>query len=240
MIPDLMANIEDFVKLSGIDDRRLALERKLAAAPRAAKEGDSRATEARAALQRFKEDAKKAGLELKRLEGEVKAKQQEAEKTQVAQNQAKGNEEFKLLGKKIDGLKAEIGSIEMKMLEEYERQEHRGADLAALEAKEKEATKESGALNREAEAQIATLRADLAKVEAERKAASEGLDKGSLDMYRQALDRHGDRAVSSVADGVCQGCFISIRPNQISLLKSKEQIVTCWQCGRILYLERAM
>jgi predicted nucleic acid-binding Zn-ribbon protein len=232
-----MANIQDFVTLSAIDDRRLALERKLANAPRGAREGEARAAEAKQALQRFKEDAKKAGLELKRLEAEAKAKQQEVEKTQVAQNQAKGNEEFKLLGKKIDGLKEEIGSIEMKILEEYERQDHRGADQAALEAKEKEAAKEAAGLTKEAEGQIAALRSELAQVETERKAATAGLDKGSLEMYRQALDRHGDKAVAAVSGGVCQGCFISIRPNQVSLLKSKEQIVSCWQCGRILFLE---
>jgi predicted nucleic acid-binding Zn-ribbon protein len=232
-----MGLIDRFVKLAGIDDRRLALERKLAKVPQASKEGEAKAKEAKDALQRFKENGKKAQLELKRLEAEVKAKQQEVDKTQVAQNQAKGNEEFKLLGKKADGLRAEIGDIEMKILEEYERADRRGSDTAALEAKEKEAQREYQALAKEAEAQSNAVKAELAQVEAERKEALSGIDKAALEMYRQALDRHGDRAVAAVAGGVCQGCFISIRPNQISMLKSGEQIVTCWQCGRILFLE---
>lgn len=232
-----MGLIDRFVKLSEIDDRRIALERKLENAPRAAKEGDARAKEAKDALQKFKEDAKRASLELKRLEADVKSKQQEVEKTQIAQNQAKGNEEFKLLGKKIEGLKAEIAAIEMKILEEYERQDTRGADQAALEAKDKEAAKAAQALAKETEAQIAALKAAHAKVLEERKAATEGIDKQALDMYKEALERHGDRATAAVHGGVCQGCFISIRPQQLSQLKSREQLVTCWQCGRLLHLE---
>jgi predicted nucleic acid-binding Zn-ribbon protein len=231
-----MALIDRFVTLAEIDDKRIALEKKLANAPRASKEGEARANDAKAAVLRFKEDAKKAGLELKRLEGEAKAKQQELEKTQIAQNQAKGNDEFKLLGKKADGLKAEIGAIETKILEEYERQDHRGADQGALEAKEKEAAAVAKKLAAEAEAVMSALRAELATVEADRKAAIEGIDKPALDMYRQALDRHGDRAVGAVQGAVCQGCFTSVRPNQVSILRAREQIVTCWECGRILYL----
>src|SRR5688500_15106547 len=98
-----MALIDAFIKLSVIDDRRIAVERKLANAPRAAKEADARAKDAKDAVLKFKEDAKRSTLELKRLEADAKAKQQEIEKTQINQNQAKGNEEFKLLGKKIDG-----------------------------------------------------------------------------------------------------------------------------------------
>ncbi len=234
-----MALIDAFIKLSGIDDRRIAVERKLANAPRAAKEADGKAKEAKDALQKFKEDAKRAGLELKRLEAEAKAQTAEIEKTQINQNQAKGNEEFKLLGKKVDGLKEALGIIETKILEEYERIDRRGPDQAALEAKEKAALAEAAALNKAAEAEIATLKADLAKIEAERKAALEGVDKQALAMYREALERHGDRAIASVASSSCQGCFTSVRPNQISLLKSREQILTCFECGRILFLEGA-
>jgi hypothetical protein len=45
-----------------------------------------------------------------------------------------------------------------------------------------------------------------------------------------------EKAVAPVQDQVCGGCFISIRPNQLSLLKGRDQLVTCWQCGRILHL----
>jgi predicted nucleic acid-binding Zn-ribbon protein len=233
----LMALIDQFLKLSGIDDRRIALERKLQNAPRAAKEADLRAKEAKDAVLRFKEEAKKSTLELKRLEADAKGKQQEIEKTQIAQNQAKGNDEFKGLGKRIEGLRAEVAAIETKMMQEYERVESRGADQAALDAKEKEAQAQAAKLNKEAEALLTALKAEYVRVEGERKAALEAIDKAALETYRQALDRHGDRATAAVTNSVCQGCFTSIRPNQVSMLRSREQLITCFECGRILHLE---
>jgi predicted nucleic acid-binding Zn-ribbon protein len=232
-----MPLIDGFIKLAAIDDRRIALERKLENAPKASNEAASRLKEAKDALQRFKEDGKKAGLELKRMEADAKAKQQELEKTQIAQNQAKGNDEFKAHGNKIEGLKKEIGDLETKILEEYDRAEHRGPDQAALEAKGKEAEATATKLKKEAEALLTALKAELGRVLDERKAAVTGIDKGALDNYTQALERHGDRALAAVSQNTCQGCFTSVRPNQISLLRSREQLVSCFECGRFLHLE---
>ena len=232
-----MTLIERFMALGTVDGRRLGLERKLVQAPQAAHAADAKAKQARDAIVRFKEDAKKASLETKRLEAEAKAKQAELEKTQINQNQSKANDEFKLLGKKIEGLKAEIGELESKLLEEYERNDSRGSDLAALEGKAKEAETEAARLRKDADAAIAVLKADLAKVEAERVAISSGIEKKALDMYRSALEQHHDTAIAQVVGGFCQGCSMTVRPNQLSILKGRDQIVTCTQCERILYLE---
>ena len=54
-----MALIDQFIKLSGIDDRRIALERKLQNAPRPAKDAEQRAKDAKEAVRASKEDAKR-------------------------------------------------------------------------------------------------------------------------------------------------------------------------------------
>ena len=66
-----------------------------------------------------------------------------------------------------------------------------------------------------------------------------GIDPKALELYKAALERHGDRAVAPVQGSVCQGCLITVRPQQLSLLRARDQIVTCWECGRVLYLEGA-
>jgi predicted nucleic acid-binding Zn-ribbon protein len=232
-----MALIDTFLALGGIDTQRIALERKIAQAPLKAREGEARAKQAREALVKFKEDAKKQTLEVKRLEADIKAKQAEVEKTEISRNQAKGNEEFKLLGKRIDDWKAEIGTLEGKLLEDYERADHRASDQAALEKKQKEAEAEAAVLAKEAEVLLAKLRAELAVVAEARTKALAAVDRQALEIYRVALETHGDKAVTSVEGDTCQGCFIKIRPQQISMLKGREQLVTCFQCGRILYIE---
>jgi len=232
-----MALIDRLIALARIDERRLELEKKIARAPEAALGEEAKAKQSRDHITKLKEDAKRAILDTKRLEAEAKAKQEEVEKTQIAQNQAKGNEEFKLLGKKIATLKAEIGALELKILEEYERADRRTAELATVEKSQKEVDQHAATERKKADEVLRGLKEELAKVQAERAQAASGIEKEPLAMYRAALERHGDRAVTSVQGQVCGGCFIAIRPNQLSMLKGREQLVTCWQCGRILYLE---
>jgi predicted nucleic acid-binding Zn-ribbon protein len=233
-----MTLVDRFIALSEIDTRRMAFERKLSQAPGIARQADARARQAKDAVQAFKDAAKKAQLEMKRAEADLKAKQADLEKNQIAQNQAKGNEEFRLLGKKIDGLKDEIGAMEMKILEELERQDSRGPELASLEKAQKDAEAEAVRINKDVEAQVAGLKADHAKVMAERQKVAATLDAKTLEVYKSALDANGDTAVALVQGSTCQGCNMSVRPNQISLLKGREQLITC-QCGRVLYLEQA-
>lgn len=232
-----MVLIERFVVLAKVDARRLDLERRIARGPLQLQQEDARGQKARDTITKLKDDGKRAGLETKRLEGETKAKQQELEKTQIAQNQAKQNEEFKAHAKKIDSLKVEIEALETKTLEEYERAEKRVVDLAAAEKGVKVVEQEVAAARKKIEAEQAALKAELEKVRAERTAAEKGIDGEALGVYTTVLQQHGDSALARVDGNSCSGCNISVRPNQLSILKGREQLVTCWQCNRILYLE---
>jgi predicted nucleic acid-binding Zn-ribbon protein len=232
-----MALIEKFIELGKIDGRRIDLERKIARAPAPAQAEEARAKNARDTIVKLKEEGKRASLEMKKLEADVQAKQQDVEKTQINQNQAKQNEEYKLLGKKIETLKGEIDALEGKILEELERGDKRAADLAELEKSSKTIEQDAVAARKKVDADVKVLQAELEKVKAERTEALKGVDKDALGVYANVLKEHQDSAVVRVEGNVCGGCHISIRPQQISVLKGREQLVTCWQCGRILYLE---
>jgi predicted nucleic acid-binding Zn-ribbon protein len=232
-----MSLIDKLVQVAEIDGRRLALLRKIEAAPSSVRSDEVKVENVKAELARMKDDSKKGTLEVKRLEGELKAKQQEVEKTQTAQNQAKSNEEFQAHGKKMAALKTEIGDFEIKVLEEYERADHREKDRAPLEKKLKELEAEAKTTRDRVAAESKKLKDELAQVEGERRERLKVLDKDQLALYERALSKHGDRAVVAVVDNFCQGCLVSIRPNQMAHLKSREQVVTCWECGRLLYLE---
>jgi predicted nucleic acid-binding Zn-ribbon protein len=232
-----VALIDRLVQVAEVDVKRLAVKRQLAAAPAAVKEDEVKLEQAKALVQKHKDDAKKAGLELKRLEGEVKARQAEVEKAGISQNQARANTEFQALGKRIAGLKGEIGEFEMKILEEYERADARERDRLPFEKKVKELEATLKVTRDKVGAEVKRLEGELAKLEAARKDALTVLGKDELALYERALTKHGDRAVVPVLDNYCQGCLVGVRPNQLELLRSREQLVTCWECDRILYLE---
>lgn len=231
-----MGLTDKLVQVSEIDARRISLQRRLEAAPAPLRDFEAKIEQAKSRLTREKDEAKKGGLEIKRLEGEVKAKQQEIEKCETARNTSRSNDEFQALGKKIASIQKEIGDFEVKILEEMERQDARDKGRAPLEKQVKEVEAELKAARAKIDVEVKALQAELAKVDAERKEALTILDKDQRALYDKALERHGDRAVVPVQDGYCQGCLVKIRPNQGAQLKGGDMLVTCWECGRILYV----
>lgn len=90
---------------------------------------------------------------------------------------------------------------------------------------------------KDAEAQVR-----IAELEAKRKEAHMGRDELAARVPRDMLRRYdairGRRAtgVAEARDGVCQGCRMSVRPQQFITIQREEGVEQCAQCQRYLYL----
>jgi predicted nucleic acid-binding Zn-ribbon protein len=73
----------------------------------------------------------------------------------------------------------------------------------------------------------------LAGMRAERDSLATTLDPRSLDLYRRLRGQSG-HAVSAVDGGVCQWCRVNLPPKDVQHARSGS-LVTCTNCGRILY-----
>src|SRR5438067_1882587 len=76
----------------------------------------------------------------------------------------------------------------------------------------------------------------LTQLRAERESLAGSLDAPSLAMY-QRLRSSSRHAVSSVSNGVCQWCRVTIPSKDVQHARSGE-LVTCSNCARILYVGR--
>jgi hypothetical protein len=56
-----------------------------------------------------------------------------------------------------------------------------------------------------------------------------------LKKYDMLRERRNGRAVVGVVNGVCQGCFMNIPPQQFNDLLKGERMLFCPTCNRILY-----
>ena len=75
---------------------------------------------------------------------------------------------------------------------------------------------------------------ELAEMAAKREQITGDIDPRSLGQYRRVRTSLG-HAVSHVSGGVCQWCHVSIPAKDMSLARG-EALVTCSNCGRILYV----
>jgi len=56
-------------------------------------------------------------------------------------------------------------------------------------------------------------------------------------LYERYYQKYLARAIVSVKNGVCQGCFVTIPPMRLDIIRRMDSLEVCENCGRILVWE---
>lgn len=227
--------LDAILRVGEVDRALFQAQRRRAQALQISAPQEARAGDAKRLLEKLKEQAKTMARDTTRLEGEAKAKQAEIDKAQVNLNQAKTNEEFQSLTRTIAARKAELGELETKILEAYEAQEKRTQDQKETEVRLKQHEAEVAEAKKRVAEEMKKIDADVARLEGERQAVADAVGAEHLAVYQRVLETNKDAATAAVVREICQGCFMKVRPDQISQIRGK-QLSTCFTCSRILYL----
>ncbi len=196
------------------------------------------ATQARleAAKLRFKQ----IETQRKELELEVEQKKQQIEKYSLQQFQTKKNEEYRALAHEIDMRKADIVKLEDQQLELMEQ-----GEVAQKEART--AAKAAADLKQNVDKQLADLAAreeslkkQLVAAQTAREQAATGVDEDLLARYERLKKSKGATVVVGIDHGACGGCHMRVPAQIIVSCRAAQEIVTCPNCGRILYYTRDM
>ena len=200
----------------------------------------SRAANTQASLDSAKLHVKKIETERKDLELQVEAHKQKIEKYSIQQFQTKKNEEFRALGHEIETCKKAITEIEDKELELMEQAEAAQKQVVAAGQTANEAKKHVEEQIAELTAREENLKKELAELTANREELAAAVDESARNRYERLLKNKGENVVVGIQHGVCGGCHMKF-PTQIVLsCRREEEIVTCPNCGRILYYTRDM
>ena len=84
------------------------------------------------------------------------------------------------------------------------------------------------------------LKKELATLEADRDQLVAAVDQTVLPRYERLRKSKGDNVVVGVANGVCGGCHMKLQRQVIVSCQGNQEIVSCPNCGRILYYTRDM
>ncbi|NIA05990.1 MAG: hypothetical protein GWP11_08510 [Proteobacteria bacterium] len=75
------------------------------------------------------------------------------------------------------------------------------------------------------------------KVESERGKIAPDLLPGTLHRYDMLLKKRNGSAVVETINGICQGCFMSIPPQQFNEVRKGDKLNFCPTCQRVLYFK---
>jgi predicted nucleic acid-binding Zn-ribbon protein len=232
----MKAELEKLIALQKLDTTIRKLEKELEAIPQRRaeieQEFDQRAFEIRG-LETLRDEAKHSRA---RLEIEVIDQRSRAERAERNLMSSKKQDEYTAAIREADAARKQISTLETQILEQME-------SLEKTEASLNERADEIASLNSDREVRLKAFDEEtqrqseqLVVARKERDQVFANLPKTMSTMYSRISGRIRDGvAVAEARNRSCTACFMSLRPQVMSEIRRGEEILTCDNCGRILF-----
>ena len=232
----MKAELQKLIALQNLDTtiRKLETEQQAIPERRAEieREFDQRAFEIRA-LESRRDEAKHTRARLENEAVEQKGRADRADRNLMS---SKKQDEYTAAIREADSARKQLSALETQILEQMEQ-------LEQAEAALKERADEIATLNSDREARLkafdeetGTIGERLVNARKERDEVFANLPKQMSGMYTRIKTRIRDGvAVAEARNRSCTACFMSLRPQVMAEIRRGEEVLTCDNCGRILY-----
>jgi predicted nucleic acid-binding Zn-ribbon protein len=191
-------------------------------------------------MEAAKLQVKKIESERKQRDLEIDAKKSQIEKYLNQQLQTRKNEEYKALTHEIEMAKEAIFKIEDAEIVLMEQAEVAQKNVVT-------ATAEAAAAKKLVDEQISKLNAreenlkkELAELTSGRAQLAGAVDDSTRSRYERLFKSKGENVVVSVEHSACGGCHMKLPAQIVTNCRAQAELVTCPNCGRILYFTRDM
>jgi predicted nucleic acid-binding Zn-ribbon protein len=188
-----------------------------------------------AALGALKSKAQHLEMDRKTLELDAGTRRESINRLKTQQYETRKNDEFRAMGNEIERYEKEIQRIEDQELELMDQAEKLKVEVAAEEKKASAARDSIGRQMADLEQKGKTLEGRLNELTAERSELAGKVEEDLLERFERLFGSKGDAAVVALEHEVCTGCHMKVTTQTAHRVKNGKEIVSCEQCGRILY-----
>ncbi len=209
------------IEIETVPLRRKSLEAQLAAS--------------KASVEVLKQRARQVEMDRKKLELDVGTRTETISRLKTQQYQTRKNDEFQAIGHEIERYENEIRKIEDDELELMVLADKIKADLAEEEKKAAAVRESVARQTADLDEKSKALESQLQELSKERSELAGKIDEDLLAWFERLFESKGDAAVVGLEHGVCTGCHMKVTTATASQVKAAREIVSCENCGRILY-----
>ena len=183
----------------------------------------------------LKSKAQHLEMDRKKLELDAGTRQESINRLKTQQYETRKNEEFRAMGNEIERYEKEIRLIEDQELELMDQAEKAKVEVAAAEKNAAGGRESIARQMADLEQKTGTLEGRLNDLNAERAELSGKIDEDLLSLFERLFASKGDAAIVALEHEVCTGCHMKVTTQTAHRVKNGKEIVSCEQCGRILY-----
>jgi len=187
------------------------------------------------AVDALKQKARQVEVDRKKLELDVGTRTESIARLKTQQYQTRKNDEFQALGHEIERYESEIGKIEDEELELMVQADKIKVDLAEEEKKAAGVKESIARQTADLDEKSKALQSRLEELTRERTDLAGKIDEDLLGLFERIFKSKGDAAIVAIEHGVCTGCHMKVTSATAAQVKAGKEIVSCENCGRILY-----
>ncbi len=230
-----------------LDQQLRGLRSRLDAAMKLLATQQSRVNQATTQYNELNDQLSKAQVAANALEGQARDADTRVARLREQMNAVRSNKEYQALLVEVNTLKLDKSKIEDQALEHLGKVEELKTRLAEVQTKIDEHSRMVAA----AQNQVASARAEvgqqLNEVTSQRQAAAAALPPDVLALYERVSRENDGEAMANIIEEdrrrmeyTCGGCYMGLPRECINaLMRGRDTVVTCTNCGRILYLDDA-
>jgi len=237
------ALLESLLALQDIELQIVDIHRQLAAKQRGVKRQAAKLRSAEEALETETEQLKSTQIHMDEIDVDLKSRSVHVGQLRDNLNTVRTNKEYAAVLSQLNTEKADVTRLETRAFEL----------LSAVEEKKTAVTTCREQAHHEAqrlanlEQQFAQVRESFAgrleQLQQARDRASHELDAGALDMFNRVSERYDGEVMARVIkphprrqEFLCDGCNMSLAAERANALMTRDEVITCDNCGRILYI----
>ena len=182
-----------------------------------------------------------------RYELDLRESEERVSKLRTALNSAKTNKEYAAILTQINTLKADNAKMEESALRTMQEVDGIRADADKLQMEIDRETRRLGEIRETNAAEIEKLNGMMEALRAERADAAKNIDPNHLRVFDRVAKKYDGEAMAAIQiegkkppyDYICGGCYMTLNAEHANALRVRDEIRTCDNCGRVLYLDPA-
>jgi predicted nucleic acid-binding Zn-ribbon protein len=231
------------IKLQSVENQLRAAKAKLARCRRNVIIQENHVRSLQNAYEAKKEEIQLTKLQSDRLELELRTRDEEIAKLRAHLNAAKTNKEYAAVLTQLNTTKADNSKIETQILELLKDIETDQAESENILNQINEGKQKLEQIRKEAEVMTAKHEAEIAEIQNEWSKMAQEIPAEPLQIFKRVAETYDGEALAVIEkqEGKteaysCGGCFMGITAESVNLLLSKDDIIRCPSCTRILVL----
>jgi len=235
--------LNGLVKLQSVENRLRAAKAKLARCRRSVIIQENQVRSLQSAIEAKKEETQLTKVQCDRLELELKTRDAQVDKLRASLNNAKTNKEYAAVLTQLNTTKADNSKIETQILELMKAIETDEEEVASIRAQIQEQKSLLEETRKKAESSATGHEDEIGKIQAEWDEVAKSIPPVALEAFKRVAETYDGEAVVRVdqSEGKsgaysCGGCFMGVTAESVNMLMTRDEIIRCSNCTRILVL----